>query len=183
VTQPLTAEDVAAIDGYQVAEKRIKELLRLAGLLIRQRRPSVRGGSRPPAGLGFWEHVEHDATWPANAYFEWLGTHDGLRHHPAGSFAIGAGVSWEQGDDPRERDHQDWFARRFDEGFEYGVSRRRMVYLLRYQSLADLAAVADQDPAADVTEQARALAEWALESWAMLEADPLSHARLVSSVQ
>jgi hypothetical protein len=173
VTQPLTSEDVAAVEGYQVAEKRINELLRLAGAMIHRQRPSPRGGARPPAGLGFWEHVEHDASWPADAFFEWRGTHDGLRDHPVGAFAIGAGVSWERGNEPSERDLAEWFQRRYDEGFERGESRHHMVYLLRYRSLTDLVAAIDQAPASGIDEQARVLADWSLASWAMLDADPL----------
>lgn len=174
VTQPLTSADVAAVQGYQVAEKRVKELLRLAGLLIARARPvPPRRGPRPPAGLGFWEHVEHDHTWPPNAYFEWRGTHDGLRHEPVGAFAIGAGVSWELGNEPSERAYGSWFERRYQDGFEHGVSRQRMVYLLRYQTLADLVAATGNSAAGDLREQARVLADWALESWALLEGDPL----------
>lgn len=100
-------------------------------------------------------------------YFEWRGTHDGLRHDPAGSFAMGTGVTWKQGDDPLESQHRDWFDRRYSRGFERGVSRQKYVYLLRYRTLAGLVALPD------LSAQSKLLADWALESWDILEADPI----------
>jgi hypothetical protein len=173
VTHPLTSEDVAAVQGYQVAEKRIQELLRLARALVHQPRPAVADGRRPPAGLGFWEHVEPLASWAGSGYLEWRGTHDGLRLDPVGAFAIGAGASWHHGTEPSEREQQDWFERRYAQGFEYGASRHNMVYLLRYQSLSDLIPSPGDVIGSGIDDQARTLSSWALDSWAMLEADPL----------
>lgn len=167
VTQPLNAQDVAAFEGFPVANARMVEILRLATSQIVARRGHRNGRNWFPRTAEFWEHVGHDELWPESAFFEWYGGPDAYRHDPAGKWVIGAGVSWEQGSEPSERVHPDWFGRRYAEGFEYGASRRKMVYLLRYFTPADLAAYPTLD------EQADSLARWALATWDLLESDPL----------
>ena len=109
VTGRLDAADVAALERYQAAEKRLVEVIRLASERIhRERDPTQQGRPRGAPAAGFYEHVAHEASWPSTAFFEWRGTHDGLRREPTGSFAIGAGVSWERGNEPREAEHPDW---------------------------------------------------------------------------
>ena len=173
VTQPLSEQDIAAVEGYEMAAKRVGEIIRLAGARIHAVRPRLDGGPRPPDKIGFWEHVGHSPSWPTTAFFEWRGTHDGLRRDPTGSLAIGAGISWEQGNEPSERVYPEWFEGRYAEAFEYGVSRHKMVYLLRYQTLPDLVASAELLGKPELSGQAEVLADWALESWALLEQAPL----------
>lgn len=169
VTMPLDQRDVIAIDGYDLAARRVAELRRLAARRIHARRPMVHHG-RPagsPTALGFFEHVEQAGTWPNTCFFEWRGSHDGLRHDPAGVFAISAGVTWPTADAPEEADYRDWFGRRYDGGFELGASRHGFVYLHRYRTLEELTDLPD------LGAQAASLAEWALEAWKTLEGDPM----------
>lgn len=166
VTTPLDPSDVLAIDGYDLATRRVAELRRLTASRIHAHRPMVHHGKDSPAALGFFEHVEHAGTWPDTCYFEWGGTRDERRHDPAGVYAISAGVTWETAHAPGEADHRDWFGRRYDDGFELGASRWT-VHLHRYRTLEELTGLPD------LAAQAASLAEWALEAWKILEDDPL----------
>ena len=80
---------------------------------------------------------------------------------------LGAGVAWERGAVPREEAYPQWFTRRWEEGFEIGSSSRNVTYLFRYLTLDELASLPT------LTEQARHLAVWALETWSLLDQDPL----------
>ena len=94
--------------------------------------------------------------------YEWYGETDSLRENPTGQWVIGAGATWD--DAPSETDHADWFDRRYKQDFERSANG---FHLFRYITPADLAKYATLD------EQASALASWALETWALLDADPL----------
>jgi len=169
VTMPLDSSDVAAIDTYDLAVRRVGEILRLTASRIHARRPKEHEGrpASPPAPLGFFEHVAKSASWPMTVYYEWRGSHDGLRHDPVGSYAVGAGLTWPAAEAPREAEHTEWFDRRFEEGFERGASRHGFVYLSRYRSLEELVGLPD------LAAQANNLADWALETWELLDGDPL----------
>jgi hypothetical protein len=161
---PLDELDAQAINRYWIALARVRELVRLAGAEIASRRgPIYKKETRNP--LDFWEHAQRAEGWSDDSYFEWHGRHDEARLEPVGEWVLGAGVSWNLGNELAERDFAEWYGRRYDEGFERGVSARRVVYLFRYRTLADLARYPT------LSEQAQQLANWALESWALLDAD------------
>jgi hypothetical protein len=48
-----------------------------------------------------------------------------------------------------------------------------MVYLMRYRTLAELVATSKVESDRGLQHQTESLAEWTLESWRLLEADPL----------
>lgn len=95
VTGGIDRDDAASLGRYELALKRLQGVIRLAAERVHaQRRVAHAGRPKGAPACGFFEHVLHDERWPESAYFEWRGTHDGLRRQPSGSFAFGAGVSW-----------------------------------------------------------------------------------------
>jgi hypothetical protein len=161
---PVDEHDVSAINGYQVAVARIREIVRQANTAIEASRGQVyRRDSR--GGLDFWEHAPRGGGWPDTAYFELYGRRDDARDAPAGEWVFGVGVSWPRLKAPAEQGAEQWFARRWADGFEYGDSGATR-YLFRYLSPHELAEIPT------LHDQAARLAAWALETWAVLDADP-----------
>lgn len=163
LTQPLTDEDVAALDGYGVALARLREILQIARHTVNASRPSEDGDWSK--NVDFWEVVSGGQKFRTKTWFDWYGETDGHRIDPTGRWTIGAGATWELADAPSETTHAEWFDRRYEESFELGASRNQ-IHLSRYLSLFDLA----KHPTLD--DQASALASWALETWELLDADP-----------
>ena len=172
---PFNEYDVSAINGYQTAAARIREVVRQANVKIEaDRGPLYHGESR--AELDFWEHAPAGPGWPETAYFELHGRRDSARTEPVGDWVLGAGVSWERRNAPLEFDLPDWFERRWEEGFEYGASSSRWQHLFRYLSLGHLAEIPT------LPGQAAHLATWALETWTLLDGGPAPDAAMNGSV-
>jgi hypothetical protein len=161
---PFDEHDVSAINGYRIAVARIREVVRQANTIIEASRgPVYRKDSR--GALDFWEHAPRGPGWIDTAYFELYGRRDDARDAPAGEWVFGVGVSWPRPLAPAERAAEEWFSRRWAEGFEYGDSGATR-YLFRYLSPQELA----ETPT--LHGQAARLAAWALETWALLDNDP-----------
>ena len=169
VTQPLNDDDVAALDGYNVALARLREILELARHTINDvRSPEDGTWSSRGVNFWFWEVVSGGGTLDPKAQFQWHGDVDIHRADPAGKWVVGVGATWNRADAPSEMTHGEWFDNRYEQGFELSAPRRGQIHLCRYMSPSDLAKYSTLD------EQGSALASWALETWALLVADPLS---------
>lgn len=104
-------------------------------------------------------------SWTENAFFEWSGRPDDAREEPQGEWVIGAGASWKLGAEPDEDDHRHWYAEARRQGFELG-SGPHAIYLFRYLRLDEL-------PGGEtLSDQARGLAEWVLNTWDLLDERP-----------
>lgn len=168
MTQPLIDEDVKALDGYSVALARLHQILEVARHTVNEARPPQEGKwSLKGVNPWFWETISGGQTLGPTAAFQWHGDVDIHRTDPAGRWVIGVGATWARADAPSETRHANWFDRRYEDGFELSAPRRDQIHLCRYMAPDALAEYSTLD------EQGSALASWALETWALLEADPL----------
>lgn len=160
--QPLDPGDASAMSRYRLTLARVAELVRLAGEHIASSRGEALERGSWPTKADFWQILPRGAAWPEDARFDWYGRIDEAREEPQGDWVIGAGASWRPADEPDEALHRGWYARARALGFELG-SGPHATYLYRYLRLHDLV------DAGALSDQAHRLADWALETWRLLD--------------
>lgn len=178
LTRALSERDALALNWHEEAQLPARALVEQARALVRQRwgepdPPKEEARRRDP--LWFWRHYPkhgpgRSLRWPEEgSWFEWHARRDAARNpeNRRGEVVFGAGVVFPEHEAPREEDDESWLKRFYGRGFEYGGDGRGHLYLFRYKRLDELVEFPD------VGAQARALGDFVIESWEMLESDPV----------
>jgi len=189
---PFTVEDALAIERYDDALVRIREIIIEAESVLMRRysppdadyaswgpkndpldfyrtfpidtAPLFEDGSARPEAIEAWAA---GASGPEARWFEWHARHDAARDHPLGQRAFGAGIAMRADDAFPADEYGDWLRGLAEEGFEYlPETTGHMWYLFRYLYPAQLVG------GADVQQQSDHLVRWVDDSFRLLAASP-----------
>jgi len=178
-TRALSEQDALALNSHEEAQLSARALVEQARDRVRERwgepdPPKQEVKPRDP--LWFWRHYPkhgpgRSLRWPEEgSWFEWHARRDAARNpeNRWGEVVFGAGVVFPEHEAPREEEEEGWLSRFYGRGFEYGSGDGRgHLFLFRYMRLEELVGLPD------IGAQAQALADFVIESWEMLESDPV----------
>lgn len=198
ITEPLGHDDIEVLAGYDVARSRMRGLAELVDHEVKKQwgdfpeaertrlETEVWGGSagwwlsRPNQDVGFWftypaARRGTSGDWPRDWYFQIVGGDDRLRQAPEGKWVFGAGLAFGA---PREQvpdGFYEWVKRLLDLGFESGEERGPYAgrQVGRYLTLDEMFEELGGD---GIRQQARRLADWAVEAFDELNRVPMPQA-------